>query len=365
MRPASTPAVIWGEICMDLKLGFNNVLKVLAGVAFGVSSIGTAFANPIINIEYAPGVSFSAADKATIQSAINFYTSNITNNFTLTIAFGALGPGGGAQSTWFPTTGISYNAYYNALAAESSPSDATRQAALASLGGGAHTINPVTGTSTIGMESTLAAMLGLAPQVSDSFSGCGGLTANACIQISSSDLNATGSPVAALFGEVEHETDEVLGTSSALPNGGTGGVPSDPFASDLYRYSSPGVRSFALNPSTDVPCTGSPTAYFSVNGGATNLDQYNNCNNGGDYGDWIYDDGAQVQDAFGPSDVAASLNLNSPEVALLDADGYNFATSTVPEPSSFALIVMGLAIGPLALRKRAHRRQIAIRSARV
>lgn len=74
-------------------------------------------------------------------------------------------------------------------------------------------------------------------------------------------------------------------------------------SSSLFSNS---VRSFSYNSSTDVPCTGSPTAYFSINGGATNLNQYNNCNNGEDYGDWIYIDGKQVQDAFGPDDQAAS-----------------------------------------------------------
>ncbi len=324
--------------------------------AFGLIAMlglgGIATANPIINLVYDPTVTFSAADKATIQSAIDFYTSNITNDFMVTFAIGGQGPGGGASSIWFPDSGVSYNAYYNALKAESSPSDATRQAALASLGAGSHVNNPVTGTPTIDMESTLAATLGVGSQASDTFAQCGGLVANACTTISSSDLNASGSPVAALSGEVQHEFDEVLGTASALPNGGTGGVPSNPFAADLYRYGAPGVRSFALNSSTDEPCTGTPTAYLSVNGGVTNLDPYNNCNNGGDYGDWIYDDGKQVQDAFGPSDVAASLNLNSPEVALLDAVGYNFVTPTaVPEPSSIAFALAGLALIPL-LRKR-------------
>jgi hypothetical protein len=107
-----------------------------------------------------------------------------------------------------------------------------------------------------------------------------------------------------------------------------------------------------LNTSTDVPCTGTPTAYLSIDSGGTDLDDYNNCNNGGDYGDWIGTSGLQVQDAFGPDSQAASLTLSSPEVTLLDAVGYNFSSS-VPEPSSVLLLLGGLAaIGGIQLASK-------------
>jgi hypothetical protein len=309
---------------------------------------GLAAASPIINILYDPTVTFTAGDKTQIQDAINFYTSNMTSNLTLTIAFGGI-PGGGAQSSTFDDT-ASYSAYHSALVANSS-GDATDTAAIASLGG-ANANNPVTGSNQIQMTSTLAAYLGVGSQVSDMFAGCDNLTANACIQVGTNVLNASGSPMASLMGTVEHEVDEVFGTSSALPNGG-GTQPMDPSAADLFRYSSPGVRSFAQNSSTSVPCTGTPMAYFSINGGTTNLNNYNNCNNGGDYGDWIHTDGLQVQDAFGPDDVASLLALSSPEVTLLDAVGYNFTTvsTTAPEPSSMMLLLAGLAALPV-VRKR-------------
>ena len=334
---------------------FNNACKLLFGIAFGLSGVATAVADPIINVEYDPAINFSAADKATVQSAIDFYTSNITNNFTLTIAIGQQA-GSGATTSSFSQT-VDYNAYYNALVTESSPTDTTRQTAIASLGPGPHTNNPVTDTTNVKMRPVLAALLGIGSEVSDSFAECGGLTANACIQIGAEDLNATGTPGAALFGEVEHEVDEVLGTSSALSSNGGGTLPTDPSVADLYRYSDPSVRSFAFNTSMDMPCTGSPTAYLSINSGVTNLDQYNNCNNGGDYGDWIYTDGKQVQDAFGPPDQASSLSLSSPEVALLDAVGYNFISpsTAVPEPSSLGLVAIALVSAILVRRKRARR----------
>jgi hypothetical protein len=315
---------------------------------------GPVYANPIINVLFDPTVAFSAADKAEIQNAINFYTTNITSNFTATIAFGA--QTGGGVSTFSSSDTVTYNNYYNALVANSS-GNATDISAIASLGGGPHTNNPVTGSPNVVMSTTLAALLGLGTQTSSSFSQCGGLTANACIQISTGVLNIGGTPLAGLFGNTQHAVDEVLGTMSALPNGG-GSLPSDPNAADLFRYTAPGVRSFALNTSTDVPCTGTPTAYLSIDAGVTDLNPYNNCNNGGDYGDWNFVDGLQVQDAFGPGTAASSLDLTSPEVRLLDAVGYNFvsATTSVPEPASISLLGAGLAAMIPVFRKRRRRR---------
>ncbi|HZU24976.1 MAG TPA: NF038122 family metalloprotease [Bryobacteraceae bacterium] len=310
---------------------------------------GSASASPMITVLYDPTASFSTADKTAIQNAVNFYASNMTSNLNLTVAFGSQA-GGGGSSEWSTQT-VSYNSYYTALLANSS-GDATDTAAIASLGGGSHVNNPVTGSTDIDLNTSLAVLLGLTSESLSSFGHCGGLSADACITISQAALNTGGSPLAGLGGIVQHEMDEVLGTASNLPNGG-GSLPANPLEADLYRYSAPGVRSFALNTSTDVPCTGSPTAYLSVNGGVTNLNNYNNCNNGGDYGDWSGVDGLQVQDAFGPDSQAAALSLSSPEVALLDADGYNFVTAAtaVPEPASLVLVFAGLA-AITSVRKR-------------
>ena len=323
-------------------------------VAALVLAAGFAAASPVITVLYDPTVIFSSADKLQIQNAIDFYTANITSTFDVTIAVGSQA-GGGASTSSFSNT-VDYSTYYDALAAHSS-GNATDTTAIASLGVvGAGADNPLTPTKNISLKTNLAAYLGLVGSpASTSFSNCGNLTANACIDVGTDVLNApgfpTGTPNGSLMGTFEHDFDEVLGTPSALSNGV---LPTDPSAADLFRYSAPGPagRSFALNASTDIPCTGSPTAYFSIDGGVTNLNPYNNCNNGGDYGDWIFTNGLQVQDAFGPDDVASSLNLSSPEVTLLDAVGYNFSSaSTTPEPSSVVMLLTGLAAIPV-LRKR-------------
>jgi len=327
---------------------YRAALTLFAAVAAAVAAVAPASANPTITALF-PSTGFSAADETVIENALNFYQTNMTSTFSVTVAFATNTTGGGtSQALGFTDT---YNNYFNQLVAHSS-GDAADISAIASLGGGPHTNNPVTGSSNIDMNTSLAAALGIAPQeTSSGFAGCGSVVASGCITLGTSVLNGS-TPMAALFSDVEHEFDEILGTSSALPNGG-GAVPTDPFVADLFRYSAPGVRSFALNTSTDIPCTGSPTAYLSVDGGNTNLNPYNNCNNGGDYGDWNFDDGLQVQDAFGPDDAPASLNLNSPEVKLLDAVGYNFVSSvsSVPEPGSIAVLLTGLA-GLCAVRRK-------------
>jgi hypothetical protein len=132
-----------------------------------------------------------------------------------------------------------------------------------------------------------------------------------------------------LFAAVEHEIDEVLGLGSAL-NGTT--TPSVPWTEDLFRWHSagtPGTRSYAADASTTNPCGGStPLAYFSIDGGTTDLDDFNNCNNTGDYGDWIeHTLSPQVQDAFIGAGGSPSLSITSPEVRALDVIGFSIVAS--------------------------------------
>jgi hypothetical protein len=143
---------------------------------------------------------------------------------------------------------------------------------------------------------------------------------------------------------VEHETDEVLGTSSCIDT--TGGSLSDgcgstsPSAVDLFRYNA-GSRVF--NSTT-------PGAYFSFNGGATNGANgavYNTLPNGDDYADFITGcpGSPRIQDAtacpgFAGRDIT---NDGGAEINILDAVGYNLAQGTVPEPNFVGLLGLGFA----------------------
>ncbi len=283
-----------------------------------------AQANLIINAIYSSDISPEA--RAVIANANKFYTDNFKGNVTVTIGYG-LQAGGGASAT-YNIDSISYDAYMKQLRGNTTES-ATDVLALSSL--------PATtplGNGQVVLTEALAANLGLGVQIAAALTpagkNCAGLSVQACVAFGSAYLSgaAGGGPSAALFGVTEHEINEVLGTASNLSKDTTATAPS---VADLFRYGAPGVRSFSANSSTTQPCDlGTAGAYLSVNGGQTNLASYNNCNNGGDYGDFVSPANVnQVQDAFGNTTSPASLTLSSPEASLLDAVGWNYVGSTV------------------------------------
>lgn len=151
------------------------------------------------------------------------------------------------------------------------------------------------------------------------------------------------------FGAVEHELDEILGTSSCIDT--QSGSLTDPgncaAAADLFRYSAGGVRTFnTLN----------GTAYFSADGGYTDYEGnlYDNTANGNDWADFL-NNCTFVQDGYGcPNGQTFDIlsdgpgGTTGPEVAILNAVGYDLAA---PEPGTLGMMGLALA-GLLACRKR-------------
>jgi hypothetical protein len=106
-----------------------------------------------------------------------------------------------------------------------------------------------------------------------------------------------------LVGALEHEISEVMGRTSYLDVQGEYGV------MNLYRYKAAGLRQTG---------TGGP-AYFSTNGGSTNLNNWNTQANG-DLGDWASSAGADAFLAFNPS---GQINgLTGTDVTLMGALGW-------------------------------------------
>jgi uncharacterized protein (TIGR03437 family) len=142
------------------------------------------------------------------------------------------------------------------------------------------------------------------------------------------------------FGIVEHETDEILGTSScistnppSLTNGcAFSGQPATPAAADLFRYSAAGKLLSVFTLST------APGAYFSYDGGATNGANgvfYNTLPNGDDYGDFISGCPAvqHIQDATGCPGRDANIDITNDggaEINILNAVGYTLAATSAP-----------------------------------
>ena len=298
---------------------------------------------------------------AVLNSAIaNLYNSTFTNaNASIYIQYGATGLASSLQYS----TNVTYRAYADALAAHEG--DANDVTAVGSLGG--DTTNPVVEGRGVTLTSALAAALGLTA-TADSL---GISTSNASCTLGSAGCyngivtvtNAANtwyyesgpqpSGTYDIFTAIEHETDEVLGTPSCITGSGnnpatittsvncTNGLDGNPAlgvsAADLFRWAGAGTRSF-------LSSANGTTAYFSINGGTTNIAGYNNQPNGADYGDW--DSGAlRVQNAFGTPDTNGTNigNDGGAEVAVLDAIGYNLSAS-VPEPGTMLLLGAGLVV---------------------
>jgi hypothetical protein len=259
-----------------------------------------------------------AATQTVINNAIAFYQNTFTDNITVNIEFHSMNSGLGQSLTFI--FGVPYSTYCTALAANAtSPDDIT---AVANTPCGS---NPINGNANIGVKSPNGRALGINTPEQNFGGSCptSNFTGSGCIGLNVTTANTLG----ILFATVEHEIDEVLGLGSAL-NGTT--TPAMPWTEDLFRWQPgpPVARSYAANTSTTNPCGGgTPAAFFSIDGGTTDVDDFNNCNNGGDYGDWITHTPSQVQDAFTNASAAASLSISSPEVRALDVIGYSIIVS--------------------------------------
>ena len=285
----------------------------------------------------------AAAIEATINTAISFYEATFTTHTAapigVTIDFKEMATGLGQSNTTLYK--VSYLSFIDALTAANS-GDATDTTALAGLPTGAN-YPVVTGSTTIDVKTAELRALGYTgvPPIGG-FDGTIGLNTS---------ITTPGSPGSSLqyslLATTEHEIDEVLGLGSDA--GGTGFF-ADPAPEDLFRYTAAGARSFAGN----ANCGTAPTAFFSLNGTA-DLAQFNNCNNGGDYGDWQSSPlpggtNPKVQDAFATLGSNPSLTATSPESIALDAMGYN--QNPVPEPTSLVLFGSVLAVTAVFTRRR-------------
>ena len=296
------PHVLVLSIRVRLTSAARALLKPqVSGTGAGLTIISTFNAN------------IDAATQTVINNAIAFYQNTFTNNLTVHIEFHNMSTGLG-QSTFF-IFNVSYQLYLTQLGANAtSADDAT---ALADTPNGS--TNPVTGSNIL-VKSPNGRALGInLPEMTfPSGSPCPMFTGSDCIGLNMTLANSLG-----ILTVVEHEIDEVLGLGSALSGTTT---PADPWTEDLFRWASSGVRSFAENTSSTHPCSSTPAAFLSIDGGTLDLNEFNNCNNGGDYGDWITHTPSQVPDAFTNGSASPSLSVTSPEVRALDVIGYNIAS---------------------------------------
>jgi hypothetical protein len=172
---------------------------------------------------------------------------------------------------------------------------------------------------------------------------------------SSYDFNpADGQTVGAYDFEAvaAHELAEVLGRISGISS--TTPAWRTPF--DLFRFSAPGVIDYGYN----------STAYFSINGGVTNLKTFNHAGTG-DRGDWAsgsYDvDNAFISTGHGYALTAVDLsaldvlgwggsNIGDTASAYPAKIAFSLVSDGVPEPSQWMLMIVGAGLAGVSLRRR-------------
>ncbi len=320
-----------------------------SGLFTGSTPLGLSTLPPA---DTAAGETIAQAENTCVQ-ALAQITAGITTNTPVNITINflndpniSLGASVGAGDYAIP-----YTTYLPELTAAAT--SANGRTAVASLAA-----NPVASGTTISLGAANFLALGDTTDGNALINSNSGLAGTVAFNFNLVDTSRTNVIAGQydLLSTVTHEVDEILGiggAGSTLGQGQTQPASTDLGAMDLYRYSAPGVRTHT------ILATG--PAYFSIDGGVTNLVNFNQ-DPGGDFADWgdgvFPPDGqgnnpAQVQDAFGGDASEATPNMGPNEFTALEAVGYNPAS--VPEPTSLGLLAVGAIglLGRLGLRRRA------------
>ena len=339
-------------------------LSLLVLGALGMGSTATSVSALTIDDTFLSSITGSS-DAADIEAAIDFSSSQIaqlySNNATVNILFGTgdLGPGGLGQSN-MGSYRNTYSNYTGLLTADAAahPANTTLSTAVANLQYG----NDANGSKPVVSTSADLRALGQAASpcfnASGSFvGGCGQIYDGVVTISSTKPFNySTSGPIPAYNGSntqfsavrtLEHEIDEILGgggpgsTLNDIASGGSSFFTGSVGGLDLYRYSAfhtPGLTTGA-----------GVTAYFSVDGGSTEIVGFNQ-NQNGDYADFgpnidpcgggFGGPAGLIQDAFScRNETPEAFSRGIPEDLMLESLGYN----PTPLPSTWLMLLSGLA----------------------
>jgi len=259
----------------------------------------------------------NAVQQAAVQAVVNFFDAHFTDPVTvdINVSFANLGPGGlGARSYSLPTH--TFSQITAALASDSSSADDVT--AVASL----PSADPVAGTHTWTMTPAEEMALGLIADNGTASDGSVRFSNTATFDFDRTDGITAGA--FDFFGVVAHEFTEIMGRElNAAGNTAASGPGDHPL--DLFKFSAAGAHEFV----------GTNAGYFSVDGGTTNLDNFNTATNG-DFGDWAASAGNDSFLAFSPSGVVNFVSLT--DLRLMDVIGWQVA-ETAPAVASLTATV--------------------------
>jgi hypothetical protein len=341
-----------------LPFGTGIALMMLLGVA-SLALAPHASANGLTITPTFDGSITGNANAAQIEAGINTAISTIEglygNPVTIDITFSFTPLTGNtiSQSTIGEGFGDTYSTYVSLLEADSAanPGNTVLATAIANLGSGNK-----------GGTNTKYGGMFLSDSQNAMLNGASNAYTNNISINSNQPFAFTGiadSSQYDLVGAVEHEIDEIMG------GGGEGSTlndlanpsfcPGSPLctqegSTDLYRYSAPGVPSFTTSTSA--------TSYFSIDGGATQIEQFNQNGNGfsgGDYGDFAPPGGGSgqlIQNAFNYYGQDEAYTTSSPEYTMMEAIGWDPATAAAPTPEPGTLILVGAGLALAAYRRR-------------
>jgi len=357
-------------------------------VALLACGLGASPASALVIHDYFSADLQSASNAALIESVIQETTANIGRLYSNPGEVSILFTGnlisqigiGGSRGTYYALYAGDYN-YLSAFNSAAHPENHAQAEALQYLGYG----NAADPSSVLLVTSANLGALGIAApgayDLNGDFQGggpnvLGGI--DGVIDLKLPMLSFDPNPPAydgtnvlyAARNVIGHEVDEVLGIGGAgsnlnniyaLSNGGTTGDPAlDAFylhafgVLDRFRYAAPGVPTLSQDPFAP--------GYFSLDGGQTDLADFNNYPGYGDAGDLALSTecpdhpglygGAfgAIQNAFNcPNLPSVKLHRGMVEDLMLQSIGYNPA---VPEPGTWAMMLAGLFLAGWRLRGR-------------
>jgi hypothetical protein len=266
----------------------------------------------IFNITYDVSVNLAPATfKSAVASVAQFFQNLFSDPVTIniTVGYGEVGgqsmPSGALGSNISFLNSYSYAQIKSAFAADSKGGDdatavSTLPATSPAPGGGTYWVPRAEAKALglIGASGNLDGNVGFSNTVAFDYDNSNGITAGQYD----------------FFGVAAHEFSEIMGR--ILLTGRTIGSTANSYVPyDLFHYSAPGVRDFV----------GTTPGYFSLDGGNTNLDNFNT-NPSGDFGDWAASAG---NDSFLAFSNAGVLNaVTAPDLRAMDILGWNRSAPT-------------------------------------